>query len=363
MNDIDTALRTLYTGRADRAPSGQDLLTAVHGRVHRDRRRRLLATIAGVVALALAGGLGAAAVLRPKEARTLQVTDGKVVGPQPAPVRVGRLPAGYGRPVVQYLAPGVWAIESTRTGSSAVLAVQVMRLEPAVRPGPGARRTVRVAGAAGTLYWLPPTGGSSAPEPGNYEPVGPYAELTYQRRPGQWLRIMSVAPTGSRADVERDLLDVAAGITDEVSPVADVIRMTLPDGTAWGRVLAYGDRARVKLVDASAPAGAVSLNDRPDSRGSDQRSRVTVDLVDKDSEEVRTMPLFVGQGRTLASSEIKPEGMVFDLGTSRQFLHLVAGSDRAAVILRVDTGDPLADVGRLRTLAESVRLGVDAPIR
>ncbi|MFG1927065.1 hypothetical protein [Cryptosporangium sp. NPDC048952] len=358
MTDLDTALRDLYTGRADRAPSGSDLLDAVHDRARRDRRKRMLAGIAAVVAVVLLGGLGTAIAFRPREDRTLQITDGKSMAPPPAPISVGSLPEGFVEPDVQYLGQAVWDIESHRASSA--LSVQVMSYQPAVRPGSGRRETIRVGDAEGTLYWLPP---SAAADPASPDPTGPFAELTYQRKPGQWIRIVAVDTVRTMSQAAVMLVLIASGITDEKSPVVDTIRMTLPAGTTWGRVLGNGPHSRVTLDDAGTRPAAVGLNDLPNSHRTEQRSRLIVEVLDKDSEDVALLPRFAGQDRRLKSSEIPPEGIVIAIGSQLMFVHLVAGSDRAAVIIKVDASEPLADGGTMRTLAESVRLGVDAKIR
>lgn len=372
MNDLDTALRSLYTGRADRAPSGHDLLDAVHDRARRDRRRRMIAAVLSVVLLAGAGGLGTALLLRPEENRTLRFADGTAVTrPGPAPIRVGWMPDGYGEQEVQYLGPDAWAIEVFREDPAAALAVQVMSHRPDDRTD---GLLTRVGGS--TYYWFQPGSGDTT-DPSKSS--GPFAELTYQRRPGQWIRIvgMSTADTWKRA--RADLDRVAASITDGTTPVVDTIRLALPAGTAWGRLLAADHHSptgtvglpeastEALLVGAGTPSAAVGPYDLPYLHGAEPTTRLGVQIVDRGGAAVRNLPSEAARKPdgtvppgTLPLTEIPPEGLLVTIRTTVAFVHPVEGDDRAAVIVRLRADDPLADLGTLRALAESVRLGPDA---
>ncbi|GAA0224961.1 hypothetical protein [Cryptosporangium japonicum] len=366
MTDLDRELRATMAHRASFAPGADGLMTAVLERGRRQRRRRV---IAAVLALVLAGGAGAAFVVHPEENRTLQVTDGSAPWPAPAPIRPGRLPDGFDEPRVQYLRPGTWAFDAYRTSPRAWLSVDVMTREPELRRGPGERRTVEVDGADATLYWVPPHAfgdreyGTEPPES-----TGPFAELTYRREPGQWVRIAASNDEGGPMGLtEADLIGIAENLTDEKQPVADIVRMTLPPGTEVGHVQDGGSRATLVLVDAGAPDEPVSPADRPGTlHAGPTGARLTVLLTrSNDPELTRFNTTTATSARQryedlTAPVELPPGGKLFRDGPSVWYLHPLPGHDRMTIAIQVAATDPLATADTLRPIAQSVRSGPDA---
>ncbi|EXG81785.1 hypothetical protein [Cryptosporangium arvum] len=372
MTDLDRALRATMAHRAADAPRADGLMTAVLDRGRRQRRRRL---IAGVLSLALivgGGVVGTAVVWHPDEDRTLQITDGRAPWPDPAPIRPGWLPDGFDEPRVLYLRPGTWGFDSYRTSPRAWLSVDVMSREPELRRGPGERRAVEVDGADATLYWVP-THALGDPKYGTEPPesMGPFGELTYQRRAGQWVRIAaSNDEGGSMGLTEADLVEIAENLTDEKQPVADVVRMTLPPGTEVGRVEAGGSRATLVLVDAGAPDEPVSLAEWPGTLNTGEAgptgARMTVLLTRSDDPELtrfNTSNATSARQRyedLTAPVKLPPGGALFRDGSSVWYLHPLPGHDRMTIAIRAGSTDPLATADTLRSIAESVRPGPDA---
>ncbi|MFG1927063.1 hypothetical protein [Cryptosporangium sp. NPDC048952] len=366
MTNLDRDVRATMAHRASFAPSADGLMDAVLRRRRRQRRRQV---IAGVLSLVLLAGAGAAFVFRPQEDQTLQITDGRTDWPGPAPIGVGWLPSGFGEEKVLYLRPGVWGIGARRGEPVAAwLSVQVMSREPEIRKGTGEVRTVDVNGTDATLYWSPEGEAASAgPELGN--PFGPFGELTYQRKPGQWVKVAATVDTNGPLGVTGDdLVKVAENLTDEQQPVVDVIRMTLPPGTEVGR--AVSGPAMLMLVPAGAPSEPVSLAEWPGTYNTESAPagvRLTVDITradDPNLTELRntaeTRPGKRSYEELIGPVAVPPEGLTYRSGSTLWYLHQLSGHAGWLIALRVDASDPLASTERLRAIAETVRPGPDA---
>ena len=372
MTDLDRELRATMARRAERAPSANGLMGAVLERGRRQRRRRLMGGLLALVLVAGAGGVGAALLLHPEENRTLQITDGaRKAWPGPAPISPGWLPDGFEKKPIRYLGPQAWGLSYRRANVPAWLLIEVMTPEPEVRAGSGKVSTVDVDGRDARLYWVPdhepgdPTWGTEFPES-----LGPFAELTYEREPGQWIKVLAQNSEGGPLGLtEQDVVKIAENLNDEQQPVPDAVRMELPPGLEVGKATSGSYREDVVLVDAGTPPAPAGLDELPDTFGDGPSdARLLVSLTRSDSPDVKM--LSPGATRELGSkepldfleaSEVPPEGKAFRQGPSLYFIHRVAGNDEAMVVLTVKTDDPLASsVEGLRAIAGSVRPGPDS---
>jgi hypothetical protein len=264
MSDVDSALRSLLAERAADVPQVDGLLAAVHARSRRARRRRLAATglFAAVVVLL---GVTLTQVVGKEDNRLVTVSPPAPLvrnGPPPSPVDFGWLPRGFGAPEAYLLGHYAWAVEAQREKPYVRIAVQVMSTEPKTRNGAGKLTTVDLNGIRGSLYTVPKHD-AGAPPYGNTPPEaeGPYAELIFQRKPGQWVRIIAQNASG---DVDmgitgKDMRKIALELQDRRRPLRDLVRFaTLPPGLDYGTVTSSGSvGAAVEFVDAGAPAQPV----------------------------------------------------------------------------------------------------------
>ncbi|TQS46868.1 hypothetical protein [Cryptosporangium phraense] len=254
----DDGLKTLLAECAEDVTEAPGLVSGVHARRRRARRRMVAAAV--VALIVLAGGI----LLWPRadDADRLQALDrpsGAVPG---APVTVGWLPAGFAEPHAHLAGPGAWSIETDRATPIGQLAIQVLSDEPVPRTKPGTLTNITLDGTPATLYTVPQHGAGAPPYTALPEAEGPYLELIYQRKPGQWIRIVASNKAG---DVplgisEDDLRRVAAGLVDGVTPIEDLVRFrSLPDGVVLSEMSGSARLAEAAFcLPGQAPAQCVS---------------------------------------------------------------------------------------------------------
>ncbi|MFI5956256.1 hypothetical protein [Cryptosporangium sp. NPDC051539] len=337
--DLDSDLRTTMARRADAAPSPDGLLGIVLERGRRAHRRRVLSGVAAAVVVLLFGGIGITAIVRPDETRTLRISDGTRETAPPAPISVGWFPAGLGKPRVLYQGPETWSVDAGRLDAVQTVSVWVTPVAP-TRLSPVT--TIDVGGTPATIYWAPT---KTYPDR--------FAELTYQRKPGQWIEVVADRAARPRVPVsQNDLVRVAESITDQPQPVEDVVRMATPAGAKIGWVIADDAGSYVGYVDAGPPPVG------------GPRERLSVGVLSKDSITLSTLPSEADPGsdgsEPLKPLDIPAGGRYFATPTPR-FAYRVPGHPEAVLLLSVSTSsDPLASEGALRALAETARLGPDA---
>ena len=290
MTDFDSDFRTALTVRADDAPAPDGLLTAVRARSRRaQRRRRWVAAACTALVLVAGVGVAGAVIDRDDNRDTVEVTDSSVPTPPPSPVDVGWLPEGFEEPVVRLLGPDAWALESWREDPHSVIDVQVMAGRPALREKPGTVIQIEVDGIPGELYRnlreevIQPRWGLTPAAA-----VGPYYELVFERRPGQWIRILGQSIAGpGRGLTQDDLVAVAESLEDRARAVPDALRVEVPGELLWCRLL--NDRTvTAEFGSAASRRQAVHPEDLPNAReGSAAGPGFVVKVGHRDDEERR----------------------------------------------------------------------------
>ncbi|GAA3382007.1 hypothetical protein [Cryptosporangium minutisporangium] len=280
MNDVDTAVRAMLTDRAGDVSEVPGLLDGVHRRVRRKRNRKLAATgVAVVLALVVTGVVGWSVErddrLVPTERPTASPTAESSPSPRGAsapasPVSLGRLPAGFTRPLASLDSVHSWTLRTTRNAPPATVEVQISTVPLTTRTGPGApqakfgtTRQIGLGGGTATYYSVPHRPDWQDADHQGY--LGAYSELTFARRPGQWIRIEAYGgPDDSSSDprvTEADLLTIADGLVDRAMPLPDRLRFPpLPAGLTFGSTDDGGDGQgpSVQLVDPAAPADSTN---------------------------------------------------------------------------------------------------------
>ncbi|GAA0224930.1 hypothetical protein [Cryptosporangium japonicum] len=364
MTDMEIQLRGAMDDLADDAPSAAGLLDAVHRRGRADRRRRL---IVGTVAVLAAGVIGGTSVVTvagrhdTERVQTLQVAmpAGSSRSAPPSPVSTGWLPTGFPEPTVRMLGPNAWALDTRRDEGLAALQVQIMSAKPAVRTKPGRLTTIGLAGVEYSLYWVP-THAPGAPPYGTTPPEaeGPYAELTFERRPGQWVRII-VQNSAGDVDLgitEDDLLRIATGLVDEPRALPDAIELgLLPGNVVWGQLKNEDYGVYAGFVDADAPARPVDQNEQPNGHNGSVKTRVRVSVVPEDSLDISEFM------RPRSTPDPDGDGTVHQRDGSTTALYRLASNPKLLVVVRVKTGF-MAPAEMLK-VARSVRLGPDAAVK
>ncbi|MFG1927067.1 hypothetical protein [Cryptosporangium sp. NPDC048952] len=305
MTDMEIQLRGAMDDLADDAPSAEGLLDAVHRRGRTVQRRRVVLGVVAVVAVVLVGSslltLGGRdeAVERLKvatpgpsavsgSASPRPATDlGKAPSPQ---VDFGWLPDGFPEPTVRLLGPGAWGLDTRRDEGLAALQLQIMAAEPKVRTSPGELTDVDLKGSDGKLYWVPvhaagdPKWGHTPPEA-----EGPYAELSFQRQPGQWIRLIL---QNSAGDVDTgitrdDLVKIATSLVEKERPVPDAIRIgAVPAGLTWGTLTNDDYRTGAGFVDADVRPQAVSQEEQPNGHNGSVATSLSVSIFPADALEI-----------------------------------------------------------------------------
>lgn len=224
--DLETAVRCALAEQAREAPDGALLLSRVHAGRRRQTRRRRLAVLS-VAAVTAAVGSGATLVGARLNDRTTDRPTSQAAGalvPVPAswlpafPLTPGWLPAGLGPARTSYGSyQQVIGLHYTDPKDQArlpnyVRAVYIgtshTRLFPIQR---GVRRLIMIGGKSVTAF-----SGPIATDKGR--PVGQGVEVTWQRRPGQWVSITCDSTLGTFENVRRiaeSLRDVPVQPTPE----------------------------------------------------------------------------------------------------------------------------------------------------
>lgn len=384
MTEMEIQLRGAMDDLAADAPSPDGLLDAVHRRGRTVHRRRVVVGLAAAVAVALVGGLAVTTLTGRDEAiERLQVATpgpspsegagsasprpaGRAEKAPPAPVDVGWLPSGFPEPTVRMLGPGAWGLDTRREEGLAALQVQVMAAKPAVRTSPGTLSDVDLEGIPGQLYWVP-THPAGAPEWGHSPPEaeGPYAELTFARKPGQWVRIIV---QNSAGDVDlgitkEDLAKIATSLVDRDRAVPDAIRVgAVPDGLAWGALTNDEHGVSAGFLDAGADRKAVSQEEQPNGHNGSVDTALTVSVIPVDSLDLSVY--LPGQERLEPGEEPDiPEGTTVSRreGVTYAVTRLASNPKLVVVVQAKDgLGVPEAD---LRAMAETTELGPDAVVK
>ncbi|GAA3398021.1 hypothetical protein [Cryptosporangium minutisporangium] len=375
MNDLDTALRTFYADRAADARSPQGLLDAVHRRGRELRRRRMLTGVAAVLVLVVLGGSSAVALVGRDDApQRLQVATpaGSSSTAPPCPIDVGWLPEGFPKSTVRMLGADAWALDTRREQGLAALQVQVMAARPQERDGPGTLSQVDLNGRSGSLYWVPahPAG---EPKWGNEPPEaeGPYAELIFERKAGQWIRII-VQNSAGDVDLgitQQDLKRIATSLVDRPRLVADAIRLgLLPGDVVWGQVANDEHRTMAGFVDADAPAQPVSQQEQPNGHNASADTQVDVTVYSADAPEImffyrpRTREEGLEFRRTHKAPPVPVDGWVLRNEGRTSLAVPLRGNPRFVVVVSAKDGFVMP-VDEMRKVAASVELGPAAAVR
>ena len=384
MNDLDNELRGAMADLAAEAPSSHDLLAAVHRRGRADRRRRLTTVVAAIAVLAVVGGASVVALVSRdpgdrREQQRLQVATpaGSSETAPPSPVDVGWLPDGFPKPSVRLLGPNAWGLDTRREEGLAALQVQIMPAEPDARTEPGTLSPVSVGGAVGSLYWVP-THAPGVPPYGNRPPEaeGPYGELIFQRRPGQWIRII-VQNSAGAVDLgitQADLVRIGTGLVDRERALPDAIRLgLLPGHVVWGQLKNQDYGVWADFVDADLPDRPVDRNEQPNGHNGSVQSQVSVAILPEDALEIAGLgqsgppPTEDPDGDGLVEREVEPpsipaEGKVFEQDGRRIALYRLRSNPKLVVYVVAKPSFGMADEDLL-TVAASVRIGPDAAVK
>ena len=384
MTDMEIQLRGAMDDLAADAPSSDGLLDAVHRRGRTAHRRRVLAGVAAVAAVALVGGLAVTTLTGRDEAtERLRVATpgpspsenagsasprpaGKAPKAPPAPVGVGWLPGGFPEPTVRMLGPGAWGLDTRRKEGLAALQVQVMAAKPAVRTAPGTLSDVDLAGLPGQLYWVPthpagdPRWGHSPPEA-----EGPYAELTFARKPGQWIRIIIQNSAGDvdLGITQEDLVKIATSLVDQDRAVPDAIRVgALPDGFAWGALTNDEHGVSAGFLDAGAERKAVSQDEQPNGHNGSVPTTLRVSILPVDSLDLSFY--LPGQERLAPGKEADiPEGTTVSRGDGVTYaVTRLASNPKLVVAVQAQDSLKIPEAN-LRALAETTEIGPDAVVK
>lgn len=264
MNDVDAELRALLTERAADIPAAVGLFEAVHRRERRARQRRLALASVVVVLLLLAGATVAWATQRDDRLVPTNPPARGLKAP-PSPVSVTWVPAGFTTPQVSLVSRETWSIKSIRRDPLAQLTVRVAPAALKIRTGLGTRRTITINGVKATYYTVPLDLKGAKPYGQTPPPAQrPMAQLTFQRKPGQWVQLDVHNVTGkpNLGVTEQDVRKIAEGLVDRPMPVPDLLRFkSIPAGVAFGSVWDnYGNGAEVQFVDPAEPPEATDVN-------------------------------------------------------------------------------------------------------
>lgn len=214
MNDLETHVRSVLSDLADGAPPSDSLVAAIHARGRRARRRRLAVTAAAAAVAVLAGGAVAVGLREPEATLQVAAPPPAAAALPPAPVHLGELPEGFGTPRVIVFDTGTWEIWATDPEKDAQLTVSIGPEGPTASSWADAKpKDVTVDGRPAKLVTAP------------YNQDGSIAYVVFERRPGQWVK---VSVRGKGADPygvvdEKGLLGIAADLTDEPTPVPELL--------------------------------------------------------------------------------------------------------------------------------------------
>lgn len=383
MSDLEIQLRGAMDDLADDAPSSDGLLGAVHRRSRTAHRRRVVAGVSAAVALALAGGASLLTLTGQDDAieRLRVATPGpspdtgsasprpmRTAGPAPgSPVDVGWLPPGFPEPTVRLLGRSAWGLDTRRDEGLAALQIQVMAVKPAVRTSPGTLSDVDVDGLPGQLYWVP-VHDVGAPPYGNTPPEaeGPYAELTFARKPGQWIRIVIQNSAGAvdLGVTKEDLIRIGDSLVDEDRPVPDAIRITtMPTGLAWSTLTNDDYRTSAGFAGWDVKPAAIDQQEQPNGHNGRVRTSLTVSIVPADSIDLysylppRTARPPAGEGPEI------PDGTTISKRDGYTYAVTALARDPKLVVVvqaKNSLGIPEAD---LRAMAGATELGPDAAVK
>ncbi|GAA0253207.1 hypothetical protein [Cryptosporangium japonicum] len=233
MNETEQAVRTALTDWAAEVSARPGLAGAVLARNTRARRRRraLLSCVAAVVVLAGAGALWVVAPWRTPDRLVPAAPPRPADSAPPSPVDFGWLPDGFDTEQLDLVPPGVWRLTATSGREPIEVTISDQELTPT--RGTGRTGTVDVNGVTATTYSVPPHE-VGAPPYGTNPPDadGATEEITWQRKPGQWVRVHLHFAGGKKplAATGEELLRVARGLRDTERRVPALVSIADPTG-------------------------------------------------------------------------------------------------------------------------------------
>ncbi|MFI5956289.1 hypothetical protein [Cryptosporangium sp. NPDC051539] len=274
MNEIENSVRLMLTERADAVPERYDLLSGVRRTIRRRRTRRRVVTGSALAVALLAAGTATWSVHgpddhlvpadRPPSPVTASATPVTGLTAPASPISLGRLPDGFGPPTVTLDSPFSWTLTATRPSPPATIEVQVSTEELTARDGAWQKyanfSTIEIAGTKASLATVPYHPGW--PDASHQSYLGAYFEVTYQRKPRQWVRIEAYDRDHETLDPKitmDDLQVIATGLADRPSPVTDLLRFpALPANLTIGALApdheVAGTASALLVYAVSAPA-------------------------------------------------------------------------------------------------------------
>ncbi|WP_067499582.1 hypothetical protein [Actinoplanes sp. TFC3] len=297
MDELDRLLAETMHDAASRAPAADRLLSTVHHRSDRLRRRRLATGLAAVAAV-LAVGIPAAGALVARAPTDNAPVAGSIqlVGTYPAPVFPYTLPAtdGLSAPVASMRDGALSAFfEATELQQHSDITVTVTSSEPASTAA-ATEKTVRVRGHSATLRTVK---------------VQPAKQLilTWQESPGRWIRL-ATDDTYSQQQV----IAFAEALTPASVEVLPPFQLDLsPAGFTLDTVTASTMRFR---TSPAAPPITVVLRKRYQLDGSNRNvgsyrallatgtggTKLSIDVTDWNA----TLEVSVGTGLALSDADL-----------------------------------------------------------
>jgi hypothetical protein len=235
MNNTEKLLRDGLADWASGVSARSDLAGAVLARDRRKRRRRVLVSaLAAVVLLAAAGVVWGIAPWRTSTDRLVPASPPRPADTAPpSPVDFGWLPTEFNHVDASLVDLGHWLVTASSTTADTTVELTVSTTAiPQIR-GTGKTGTTKVDGATATTYSVPPHEVGAAP----YGTTPPDADgatesLTFQRKPGQWIRVFAHLAGGTqKLDVTaHDLRRIAENLVDRERRVPDLVHIANPNG-------------------------------------------------------------------------------------------------------------------------------------
>ncbi|MFG1922698.1 hypothetical protein [Cryptosporangium sp. NPDC048952] len=258
MNETEQTLRDVLADWASGVSARPNLADAVLARGTRRRRRRRVVVSVLAACVVVAGVVwGSTPWFDEPQAqdRLVPAASPRSAGASGSPVDFTWLPDGFGNPRAEKAGPEGWRLYAT--GPTEPIVVTISPTEPEPITGRGKTGTTDVNGITATTYSVPPHA-VGAPPYGTTPPDadGGTESLTFQRKPGQWVRIYihlagGTMPLGVTGE---DLRHIARTLIDRERKAPDLVTFAHLDGMRVAAVnYAEWRGVTVNLVLTSGP--------------------------------------------------------------------------------------------------------------